>query len=117
MNPLVLRAFALARCSAEGPPAFPGCTGHEPNVTMARQQAVQVRRAMDELRKVLPEKGSYVAESDFFEANWQQSFWGSNYSRLIAIKRKYDPLGLFYVHHGAGSEEWSEGGFERLHAR
>jgi hypothetical protein len=39
--------------------------------------------------------GSYVSESDFFEKNWQQSFWGSNYKRLAAVKKKYDPEGLF----------------------
>jgi hypothetical protein len=59
-------------------------------------------------------KGSYVSESNFFEANWQQSFWGSNYARLLAVKSHYDPDGLFFVHHGVGSEEWSEDGFTRL---
>jgi hypothetical protein len=114
MNPAVLDAFALARCSAEGPPAFPGCSGREPDVALARRQAEQVSRAMDELLKVVPRTGSYVAESDFFEPDWQQSFWGPNYPRLAAVKRKYDPAGLFYVHHGVGSEEWSADGFVRL---
>ena len=30
------------------------------------------------------------------------------------MKRKYDPEGLFFVHHGVGSDEWSADGFERL---
>jgi FAD/FMN-containing dehydrogenase len=60
---------------------------------------------MDELSKVVTRHGSYVSESDFFERAWQQSFWGANYSRLAAVKRKYDPAGLFFVHHGVGSEE------------
>jgi hypothetical protein len=55
-----------------------------------------------------------VSESDFFETDWQSSFWGSNYPRLAAVKGKYDPGGLFFVHHGAGSEEWSADGFTRL---
>ena len=29
-------------------------------------------------------------------------------------EKKYDPTGLFFVHHGVGSEEWSEDGFTRL---
>jgi hypothetical protein len=33
---------------------------------------------------------------------------------LKAVKRKYDPEGLFFVHHGVGSDEWSADGFERL---
>jgi hypothetical protein len=30
------------------------------------------------------------------------------------VKKKYDPSGLFIVHHGVGSEEWSADGFTRL---
>jgi len=68
---------------------------------------------MAELLKAAPNAGSYVSESDFFEKDWQRSYWGSNYPRLAAIKKKYDPEGLFFVHHGVGSEEWSSDGFER----
>jgi Berberine and berberine like len=44
----------------------------------------------------------------------QDSYWGSNYGRLAAIKKKYDPSGLFFVHNGVGSEEWSADGFRRV---
>ena len=47
--------------------------------------------------------------------NWQQSFWGSNYKRLAAVKKRYDPEGLFFVHHGVGSEDWSDDGFTKIH--
>jgi FAD/FMN-containing dehydrogenase len=110
MNPAVLDAFALARCSAEGPPAFPGWVGHEPDLILARRQARQVHAAIDELLRVAPQR-TYVAESDFFEADWQRSFWGPHYSRLAAAKRRYDPAGLFYAHHGVGSETWSADGW------
>jgi FAD/FMN-containing dehydrogenase len=46
--------------------------------------------------------------------SWQDAYWGTNYPKLRAIKRKYDPRGLLFVHHGVGSEEWSQDGFERL---
>jgi len=71
---------------------------------------------MDELLKVSKNAGSYVSESDFFERSWKQSFWGSNYESLAAVKKKYDPAGLFFVHHGVGSEKWSADGFTRLGA-
>jgi FAD/FMN-containing dehydrogenase len=27
--------------------------------------------------------------------NWQQAYYGANYARLVGIKQKYDPTGLF----------------------
>jgi hypothetical protein len=69
---------------------------------------------MNQLRALVPRPGSYFNETNYFEKNWQQSFWGANYDRLVAIKRKYDPGGLFYVHHGVGSEGWSADGFAKL---
>jgi len=38
------------------------------------------------MRKLVPDPGSYVAESDFFEKDWQQAFWGSNDPGLLRIK-------------------------------
>jgi FAD/FMN-containing dehydrogenase len=114
MNPVVLDAFALAISAAHSPPAFPGIPGHEPDLTAGRRHAGAINRAMDELLQVATHPGSYVAESDFFERAWQQSFWGSNYPRLAAVKKQYDPSGLFVVHHGVGSEDWSGDGFTRL---
>ena len=67
---------------------------------------------MNEVRKLLPNAGSYVAESDFFDEAWRQSFWGPNYG-AARRKDKYDPDGLFFVHHG-GSERWGADGFTRL---
>jgi FAD/FMN-containing dehydrogenase len=112
-NPAVLDAFALAIIAANSGPAFPGIAGHEPNVSAARRDAAAINRAMDELLKVVREPGSYLSESDYFERNWQRSFWGTNYARLAATKKKYDPNGLFCVHHGVGSEEWSADGFTK----
>lgn len=80
----------------------------------ARSRARDVDAAAAELRKIVPDAGSYVSESSYFNASWQTAFWGANYSRLREVKTRYDPDGLFFVHHGVGSEEWSADGFERL---
>jgi FAD/FMN-containing dehydrogenase len=112
-NPAVLDAFALAIIAGEGPSAFPGIPGPQSNLKAARRDAYDINKSMDALLKVVPRAGSYVSESDFFERRWQQSFWGENYAKLAAVKRKYDPSGLFFVHHGVGSEGWSDDGFVR----
>jgi FAD binding domain len=39
MNPAVLDAFALIISAAEGPPAYPGLPGHEPDLAVAREHA------------------------------------------------------------------------------
>lgn len=113
-NPAAADAFALAISAAEGPPAFPGLRGHEPDLPLARHNARNITAAMDELRKLVPDHGSYVSESNYFEADWQSAFWGPNYPRLRQVKDKVDPDGLFVVHHGVGSEDWSADGFTRL---
>jgi hypothetical protein len=61
---------------------------------------------LNPLRKATPAGGSYGNEADIAEPDWQQAFWGKNYPRLLEIKKKVDPTGLFYVHHGVGSEDW-----------
>jgi hypothetical protein len=72
-----------------------------------------VQAAMTALRACAPDTGAYVNECDYFQPNWQRAFWGPNHARLARIKRRYDPDGLFYVHHGVGSEAWSADGFTR----
>jgi FAD/FMN-containing dehydrogenase len=113
----VLDAFVLVIIGSEGAPAYPGLPGYSPDLANARHDAAEVAKAMAELRKVVPEPGSYLAETSYFERDWQKSFWGSNYPRLRQIKDKYDPDGLFFVHHGVGSEDWSADGFEKLSAK
>ena len=73
-----------------------------------------IGKAMAALRKVAPDSGAYVAESSFFQADWQRAYWGANYQHLREVKRAYDPDGLFYAHHGVGSEDWSDDGFTRI---
>jgi Berberine and berberine like len=65
----------------------------------------------------VPHAGAYVSEDNFFDKNWQASFWGSNHGRLAAAKKKYDPAGLFFVHRGVGSDERSSDGFTKLAGR
>jgi hypothetical protein len=60
-------------------------------------------------RSVAPESeggGQYSNEGNVDEPGWQESFYGSNYGRLLEIKRKWDPARVFYATTGVGSDEW-----------
>jgi FAD/FMN-containing dehydrogenase len=111
MNPAVLNAFALAITSASGPPAYPGVSGHEPEIAEGRRKVSVVRAAMAPLNALTTRPASYVSETDYFQADWQTAFWGNNYGRLTEVKHRFDPSRLFFVHHGVGSEGWSVDGF------
>jgi hypothetical protein len=114
MNPAVLDAFALAITGAIEPPAYPGIAGHEPDVGGGRLKAQLVRAAVAPLMALPAKPASYLSETDYFETDWQTAFWGEHYDRLTRIKRRYDPEGLFFVHHSVGSEGWSADGFSRV---
>ncbi|KAF8725196.1 oxygen-dependent FAD-linked oxidoreductase family, partial [Rhizoctonia solani] len=58
--------------------------------------------AMDPLRKLTPGGGAYQNEADVYEPDFAQSFWGSNYAKLLDIKHKYDPDGLLDCWHCVG---------------
>jgi FAD/FMN-containing dehydrogenase len=104
MNPAVLDSFALAQTGADESPAYPGIPGHEPDVTLGRQEANIAAAAMAPLKALSPQPASYLNETDYFQDDWQTAFWGGNYVRLLQVKDRYDPDGLFFVHHGVGTE-------------
>jgi FAD/FMN-containing dehydrogenase len=112
MNPAVYGAAALIIVAASAP-GSPGVPGHEPDKAEGDAMRARVSAAMKVIRAATPGTGAYVNEADYFEANWQQEFWGENYERLLQIKRKVDPQGLFYCHHCVGSEQWSSDGMCR----
>ncbi len=109
MNPEVLDAFALAIMGGLGDTSYAPFTGPDP--AEARAAALGTAHADHALRQVAPGAGSYLSESDYHMPDWQTRAWGKHYPRLAAIKRRYDPEGLFTVHHGVGSEAWSADGF------
>jgi len=114
MNPAVVDAFTLVIIAeGERPPAYPGHARPAVDLAAARKTARDIDLAAAALRKIAPNAGSYVSESNYFNADWQREYWGDNYPKLRGIKAKYDAEGLFFVHHGVGSEAWSADGFMR----
>ncbi|WAO87413.1 FAD-binding PCMH-type domain-containing protein [Fusarium falciforme] len=66
------------------------------------------------LRELTPGGGSYMNEGFPFEEDWQHTFWGDNYERLLKIKRKVDPKDVLWCTPCVGSEGWEEKSDGRL---
>jgi hypothetical protein len=62
------------------------------------------------LAAVDPTMGAYTNEADANEPQWQTVFWGTNYPRLLEVKNKWDPRGLFRCNRCVGSERWDASG-------
>jgi hypothetical protein len=70
----------------------------------------QLERQVGALRKLAPYSGAYVNEADPKEPKYQHTFWGSNYPRLLRIKKELDPGDVFWCHPCVGDEGWKEEG-------
>jgi FAD/FMN-containing dehydrogenase len=104
MNPAVLDSFALVIATANEQSVYPGIPCHEPDTAQGRQNAELVTAAMAPIKALRERPASYLNETDYFQADWQTAFWGDHYARLLQVKERYDPGGLFFVHHGVGTE-------------
>lgn len=102
MNPAVFNNVAFVTLGDWQQAVYPTVKGHEPDEGLAAQQFRDVTRAIAFIRDATPGGGSYSNEGSYFEQNWKDEFWGSNYPRLLRIKKKYDPTNLFRVHKGVG---------------
>jgi hypothetical protein len=79
-------------------------TQKESITTSLRNEAVRG------LRELAPDMGAYASEADPTEPNWQRTFYGENYARLLALKKHWDLHGVFWYKNGVGSELWEPRG-------
>jgi len=64
-----------------------------------------VRLSEGEAEELGVEKeGCYSAEANLNEKDWQKVFWGPHYEKLLEIKKKWDPRGIFTCTKCVGSE-------------
>lgn len=77
------------------------------------QAVINLTRSSELAEEVIgPGGGAYVHESSVFTKDWQNSYWGNNYDRLLEIKNKYDPDSLLNCWKCVGFKEESIGSEE-----
>ncbi|PSN62271.1 FAD-binding domain-containing protein [Corynespora cassiicola Philippines] len=86
--------------------------GHRWDIKASTAEIMSARSAftngtMQKWRDITPGSGAYVNEADRLEPNWQQSFWGDKYKRLLEIKKEWDPKDVFWAINSVGSEGWA----------
>ncbi|KAJ8131939.1 hypothetical protein O1611_g1684 [Lasiodiplodia mahajangana] len=75
----------------------------------ARAEAIAIVDNITEpLRQIAPDMGAYVNENNPYERDWQHTFWGENYERLLKIKREYDPHDVLWCAPCVGNERWEQ---------
>lgn len=96
------------------------------NATAEASAVAAMEQRVTILRNLLPNSGAYINEvcilavfdsggSNHVKANrdepdFQQAFWGTNYPKLAAIKKAYDPTDVFWCYPCVGNEGWKEVG-------
>lgn len=100
---------ALAHCMVMAPWDWT-----KPYTEMATYQDEVADVIMPALEAATPGSGTYSNEGNFQQKDWQRQFYGENYAKLLAVKERYDPEGLFYVTTGVGSEAWEADGEGRI---
>lgn len=58
------------------------------------------------LKSLAPDSGAYINEADPTNPDWKKDYFGPNYPKLLDIKHKYDPTGLFWCRPCVGWDEW-----------
>ena len=75
------------------------------NLSIPWYKAEQEAQAIDD-QQIKFGYGMYPNESGPNVTNWKSNFWGSNYDRLLQIKKKWDPDEFFYCSQCVGSDNY-----------
>jgi hypothetical protein len=78
-----------------------------PFESMIAQQDRITNEVQPVIEATTPGAGAYINEADFQQKDWQETFFGSKYPKLLEIKQKYYANGLLYDRIAVGSEKWT----------
>ena len=93
-----------------GLPLDPGA----PWSTLSAHQAT-INQWQDQFRDLTPGSGAYMNEATYDNPNWKDDYFGVNYDRLLSIKQRYDPNGVFWANAAVGSDlRWALDANQRL---
>jgi FAD/FMN-containing dehydrogenase len=69
---------------------------YEPLTPSVLEQTTDVfLEILEPLKKLSPGGGAYLNEAHYGEPDWEATFFGENYGRLLQIKNRYDPTHMF----------------------
>jgi FAD/FMN-containing dehydrogenase len=75
--------------------------------SLTAEQNATLQRTLNGIDEIIYPNGNPVAyynEDWVGEPNWQTTWFGTNYDRLLDIKKRVDPTGVFTCNHCVGSE-------------
>ncbi|WP_369779639.1 BBE domain-containing protein [Streptomyces sp. R33] len=78
------------------------CMADTPQAGVRRQLA-RTRALHRTLSRDLETRAAYVNFPDPDLHDWQSAYYGDNYARLLDVKRRYDPSGLFHYAQAIGT--------------
>ncbi|TGJ87926.1 hypothetical protein E0Z10_g875 [Xylaria hypoxylon] len=81
------------------------------NATARAEALTTVDTLTKPFRELAPDMGAYINENNPGEPDWQHTFWGENYERLLQIKRAVDPEDILWCHPCVGNDRWEQIGY------
>ncbi|KAG7094810.1 hypothetical protein E1B28_005623 [Marasmius oreades] len=78
----------------------------EPIEETKRKEERITKEFMPILKRLAPRSGAYGNEADPNDPDFKETFYGSNYDRLLAIKDKWDPEQILYGTTAVGGDRW-----------
>ncbi|KAH9203095.1 hypothetical protein DL95DRAFT_472707 [Leptodontidium sp. 2 PMI_412] len=75
-------------------------------VDVIHELQAQMNDNQDQLKLLTPGGGAYMNEGIFDNPDWKRDYYGTNYEKLLDVKKKYDPSFILHGLASVGSDHW-----------